>query len=146
MWGFMENCENFKKMSFRGLEKRLRNRKCTKEKKHQYLTLYQNWNRTRVYLELAVSASYRLFAHLFIPLFIIGRICILYSTTDPLPPTSICFWYLVMSGKVAKAFNMSYYHRTSQTLFFLWLSCQFIATQAPMPVSSICYSGLSFPV
>ena len=23
-----------------------------------------------------------------------------------------------MSGKVAKAFNMSYYHRTSQTLFF----------------------------
>ena len=28
-------------------------------KKHQYLTLYQNWNRTPVYLELAaVSASY----------------------------------------------------------------------------------------
>ena len=34
------------------------NRKCAKERKHQYLTLYQNWNRTRVYFELAVSASY----------------------------------------------------------------------------------------
>ena len=29
-----------------------------KEKKHQYQTLYQNWNRTPVYLELALSASY----------------------------------------------------------------------------------------
>ena len=28
------------------------------KKKHHYLTLYQNWNRTPVYLELAVSASY----------------------------------------------------------------------------------------
>ena len=37
---------------------RLINRKCAKEKKHQYLTLYQNWNRTPVYFELAVSASY----------------------------------------------------------------------------------------
>ena len=27
-------------------------------KKHQYVNLYQNWNRTKVYLELAVSASY----------------------------------------------------------------------------------------
>ena len=27
-------------------------------KKHQYLTLYQNWNRIPVYFELAVSASY----------------------------------------------------------------------------------------
>ena len=25
MWGFMENCENIKKMSFKGLEKRPRN-------------------------------------------------------------------------------------------------------------------------
>ena len=29
-----------------------------KRKKHQYPALYQNWNRTSVYLELAVSASY----------------------------------------------------------------------------------------
>ena len=34
------------------------NRKWPKEKKHQYLSLYQNWNRTPVYFELAVSASY----------------------------------------------------------------------------------------
>ena len=33
------------------------NRKCAKEKKHQHLTLYQNWNRTPVYFKLAVSAS-----------------------------------------------------------------------------------------
>ena len=31
-----------------------------KKKKHQYLTLYQNWNRTPVYFKLAVSASYTL--------------------------------------------------------------------------------------
>ena len=37
---------------------RLINRKCAKEKKHQYLTLYQNWNRNPVYFGLAVSASY----------------------------------------------------------------------------------------
>ena len=37
---------------------RLINRKCAKEKKHQYLMLYQNWNRTTVYFKLAVSASY----------------------------------------------------------------------------------------
>ena len=37
---------------------RLIYRKCAKEKKNQYLTVYQNWNRTRVYFELAVSASY----------------------------------------------------------------------------------------
>ena len=29
-----------------------------KKKKHQYLTLYQNWNRTLVYFELAVSDPY----------------------------------------------------------------------------------------
>ena len=34
------------------------NRKCAKEKKHQHLTLYQNWSRTPVYFKLAVSASY----------------------------------------------------------------------------------------
>ena len=28
------------------------------KKRHQYLTLYQNWHRTPVYLDLAVSASY----------------------------------------------------------------------------------------
>ena len=37
---------------------RLINKKCAKEKKHQYLTLHQNWYRTPVYFELAVSASY----------------------------------------------------------------------------------------
>ena len=41
------------------------NRKCAKEKKHQYLTLYQNWNRTPVYFELAVSASYLIFHYFF---------------------------------------------------------------------------------
>ena len=40
---------------------RLINRKCAEEKKHPYLTLYQNWNRTPVYFELAVSASYVVF-------------------------------------------------------------------------------------
>ena len=38
---------------------RLINRNCVKEKKHHYLTLCQNWNRTPVYFKLAVSASYR---------------------------------------------------------------------------------------
>ena len=33
------------------------NRKLAKERKHQYLTVYQNWNRTPVYFELAVSDS-----------------------------------------------------------------------------------------
>ena len=33
-------------------------RKCAKEKKQQYLMLYQTWNRTSVYFKLAVSASY----------------------------------------------------------------------------------------
>ena len=33
-------------------------RKCAKEKKQQYLMLYQTWNRTPVYFKLAVSASY----------------------------------------------------------------------------------------
>ena len=37
---------------------RLINRKWAKERKHRYLTLYQNWNRTPVYFELAVSDSY----------------------------------------------------------------------------------------
>ena len=37
---------------------RLINRKCAEEKKHPYLTLYQNWKRTPVFFELAVSASY----------------------------------------------------------------------------------------
>ena len=37
---------------------RLINRKCVKEKKQQYLMLYQTWNRTSVYFKLAVSASY----------------------------------------------------------------------------------------
>ena len=37
---------------------RLINRKCAKEKKQQYLMLYQTWNRTPVYFKLAVSASY----------------------------------------------------------------------------------------
>ena len=36
---------------------RLINRKCSKEKNYPYLTLYQNWYRTPVYSELAVSAS-----------------------------------------------------------------------------------------
>ena len=40
------------------------NRKCAKEKKHQHLMLYQNWNRTPVYFKLAVSASY---GNLFVP-------------------------------------------------------------------------------
>ena len=31
------------------------NWKCAKENKHQYLTLYQNWNRTPVYFELVLS-------------------------------------------------------------------------------------------
>ena len=30
------------------------------KKKHQYLMLYQSWNRTPVYLEIAVSASYKM--------------------------------------------------------------------------------------
>ena len=34
---------------------RLINRKCAKENTEQYLMLYQNWNRTPVYFELAVS-------------------------------------------------------------------------------------------
>ena len=33
-------------------------RKCAKEKKQQYLMLYQTWNRTSVYFKLALSASY----------------------------------------------------------------------------------------
>ena len=37
---------------------RLINRKCAKEKKQQYLMLYQTWNRTSVYFKLADSASY----------------------------------------------------------------------------------------
>ena len=37
---------------------RLINRKCAKEKKQQYLMLYQTWNRTSVYFKLAISASY----------------------------------------------------------------------------------------
>ena len=35
------------------------------KKKHQYLTLYRNWNRTPVYFELAVSASYLIFHYFF---------------------------------------------------------------------------------
>ena len=35
-----------------------------KKKKHQYLTLYQNWNRTQVYFELVVSASYTIWLDL----------------------------------------------------------------------------------
>ena len=34
-------------------------RKCAKEKKQQYLMLYQTWNRTSVYFKLALSASYQ---------------------------------------------------------------------------------------
>ena len=37
---------------------RLINRKCAKEKKQQYLMLYQTWNRTSVYFKLAVRSSY----------------------------------------------------------------------------------------
>ena len=44
---------------------RLINRKCAKEKKQQYLMLYQTWNRTPVYFKLAVSASYHFFLHLY---------------------------------------------------------------------------------
>ena len=43
-------------------------------KKHQYVILYQNWNRTPVYLELAVNASYFI-GHLRAPSVLIRLLC-----------------------------------------------------------------------